>query len=61
MLTVSPLVEAVHTSEPLMVAPSAMLEVTTSDGGELARFVTVTALLAVAVRPSVARAVTASV
>ena len=38
-----------------MVAPSEMLEVTTNNGGAVAGpFVTVTELLAVAVRPSAA-------
>src|SRR6185503_220120 len=59
---VSPLAAAVHTTEPPMVAPSAMLEVTTNDGGAVeGAFVTVTELVTAAVRPSEAYALTASV
>ena len=63
-LTVVPLGAAVHLTEPVSAAPSAMLEVTTKDdggGGAVAPLATVTALVVVAVRPSAAWAWRASV
>ena len=55
MTGVSPVGLAVHVSEPVSVAPLAMLEMTPNVGGAAATpFVTVTELLAVAVRPSAA-------
>jgi hypothetical protein len=55
-----PVEEAVQISEPSSVDPFAMLELTVKEGWE-APFETVTVLVALAVRPSVAYAVTASV
>jgi hypothetical protein len=59
-LTVVPLGVAVQVSEPLSVAPSAIVEVTSNDDG-VAPLATVTALVVVAVRPSAAWAWRASV
>ena len=65
-LTVVPLGVAVHFAGPVSVAPLAMLDVTTKEdggggGGGVAPLATVTALLVVAVRPSAAWALRASV
>ena len=62
VLTVVPLGVAVHVSEPVSVAPLAMLEVTTKeDGAGVLPLATVTEMLVVAVRPSAAWAWRASV